>query len=195
MPSRKQAGKIVPSNAAQSQAPNQFRNRVVRETFNIVRLNISILGEYTTVKSATQEAVVALFQVIEQAQQEILALTGAPGIIWQRDLEVFCREGDPWCNHTATTPEMFNRSRHFMDSAWRAGWAVEPGKFFMKALQGGGRSIGVNKKRRVHPPRNRRSKLNMATAARPDTPTPDQIQTWFDLPSEPPQPEASQSGS
>jgi hypothetical protein len=134
-------------------------------------------------QSQHKELVGGLFCIIEEAERLLLSLTGAPGFITQEELEFFERyAGDRrefwWKNLLA---------RH------ESGYQVEPGKFFMCRDR-----VGLNMGR------DRMRGLRQASAAHQDdsprpaqieTPTPAQLQAWFDLPSEPPQAPAPQGRS
>lgn len=150
------------------------------------------LEEVSDCKSHLQEATTGLFRIIEEAQNSLLKLTGAPGIISQTELEMFRTECDSWGErpfvermsvHRAPFRDLGDRLNERFD----AGWIIEPGRWGMK-LDHEVYAIGEFGRKAPRAPRAPRP-------ARTDTPTPEQLQAWFDLPSDRPSAESSPAAS
>jgi hypothetical protein len=119
-----------------------------------------------------------LFLVIQDAQKVLLSLTTAPGIIFQCELEAFCRERRIWKDlrvaerpDASTAPFVSKWAK--LCEHFEAGWLVEPGRFGIWEKRDGVICIGEFGQ-------------SSRRAPRPDgieTPTPEQLQAWFDLPS------------
>jgi hypothetical protein len=131
------------------------------------------LNEVSDSKTHMKEVTFGLFQIIEEAQNRLMKLTGAPGIILQSELEQCCNERDAYGNDPRV---VFPAALGKLNEKFEAGWLVQPGRFGMKRDHMGVVCIGDFSKTRA--PRPRR-------APKIDTPTPAQLQAWFDLPSEP----------
>jgi hypothetical protein len=150
-------------------------------------------------KSHLKEATLSLFDVIHTAQRRLLEINGALGIITQDELRIFREESDAWLTLPFAERMAAYRapSRDLLgplNARFKAGWLVEPGRFLMFRDRTGVIVIvdSINDSAR---PRRAPRTPRAARASQADTPTPDQLQTWFDLPSEPPHAEGSPTAS
>ncbi len=163
---------------------------------------IEALCNFTTCKGRIQEATKALFTVIETAKQALLRLTDAPDIISQADLEYFEMLSADWMQRSLAEKMAVHRAPDYnallrIHERFDAGCLVEPGRFFSGYDRTGIFIIGDSQFER---PRLSRTPLGprtrpIAPAMAVATPTPAQLQAWFDLPSDPPRAEASPAGS
>jgi hypothetical protein len=99
------------------------------------------------------------------------------GVITQAELQKFFEAHKAWErdeNESEFPPALAEESR-IRNQKLKAGWEVEPGRFRFE-LHAGGRYCVID---------DGPTPAKAPHARRPDTPSPDELQRWFDLPSEP----------
>lgn len=138
-------------------------------------------------QSCIREVRLGLFDIIETARGTLLSLTGAPGIIGQGELEAAYRDVETrsqGIRKVVPEPVFFPRVRDLV-LRYRAGWLVEAGDF--RLTPSGNELICVRKEKsngQAHSFSRRHADL-APSLPRIETPSPTQLQAWFDLPSEP----------
>lgn len=165
-------------------------NRSNRAAIAIALNALLGLEQVSHTKTGLQEFTSGLFRIIEGAQNRLLKLTGAPGIITQEALRELCvaRGGFPDIRPGAA----FTYWREKCNREFEAGYLVEPGDFYIKRLRdrsSGQSFIAIGSKahhREIREASKSRRQAAVSDGVKIDTPTPDQLQAWFDLPSEPP---------
>ncbi len=199
--SQEQVEAKAPTNTARPPRPTA---RVVHQTFNRIAADIDILQNCDASQSQIREATKALLNIIEGARYSLIRLTDAPGIISQAELRAFDEERDRWNQRPlherlAVQRCPFSETQDALIERVKAGWLVESGPFqigwnrqskFFWIGKRSGRSNGALL---------RFGKTNSQPAAprteQPDTPTPAQLQAWFDLASDRPPAESSPAAS
>lgn len=191
---------------AESAAIQQARLQKKWGRFN--RLTIAdILGGLSEIqlandnKSRVQEvtsgllAIIKKARIIKKAQNVLLTLTDAPGIISQSDLRDFNEVRDDLGDPQLHPQNTFSYLRKKLDDQIRAGCLVERGEFYIK-LRAGISSIGRLSDRNPFRPRRERKRDRQATlpgGLKVEIPSPSQLQAWFDLPGDPLHAEGPQS--
>ncbi len=175
---------------AQTRELNCSNRAAIAEALNSLRR----LEQVSDTKTALQEATSGLFRIIEEAQNRILKLTGAPGIISQAEIAAARAMANEWMNRSfAERMSVYCAPNYFailkLQERFDAGWLVEPGTAEVKYDRTGVFCVGD---RSVKSPRARRSETSQATGSRaarqadPETPSAETLQSWFDLPSDRP---------
>jgi len=179
MPSHKKARKIVSARPNESQAPRQPQEnedfKRFKESLDILceaadggdpeaLKNLHELGDemhkmVTDVlaeqprgklsKSRAEKATSSLFTPTKKSRRALLALTGAPGIIRQSDLERFRKMDAAWGGIKASDYSSGKRPPHAdlgeqLKKQFESGFLVEPGRFWMRRQQSGNIWIGDN---------------------------------------------------
>jgi hypothetical protein len=173
--------------------------RLIHQTLKQVLEKIEIIGNATASESQIQAATSALFTLIQMAKNALLCVTGAPGIISQIELEEFRTSCNAWCDRVfaekmAVERAPFRDLGDRLNSRFEVGWIVEPGRFTMKRDRSGVIVIFDPSMEREWRRQDEARRVSARTS-KIDTPSPEQLQAWFDLHSEPPQAEALPSGS
>jgi len=192
--------------------PRRSTTRLIHQTLKQVLEEIEIIGNTTAARSQIQAASSALFTVIEKANNAVLSVTGAPGIITQIELEEFClcrdnlgrQPGEEWVGKAikkwqGTTILVLTQLGERLNSRFSVGWTVEPGNFKMERQRDGVVVISDSAKEQEYREERARKKAlksgDGAGTSRIKPPSAEQLQAWFDLPSEPPQAEGPQVGN
>jgi len=213
MPSHKKAKKIV--NAVSPEPQPRFKKLPLsgleleelrqkrelgfmnRHRIGEILRHLNSISQITDFKSHYREAVGGLFYVIDEAHHALLRLTGAPGIIGQSELEAAYRDIETWRQGNRSImpePVFFARIRDLV-VRYRGGWLVEAGNFRLCPSQNELICVSKGKsKGQGHGPKPRQVDP-VPGAPNIETPSVETLETWFDLPSEPPHAEGSPTES
>lgn len=173
---------------------------VERQVFETLAQSVEMLSNSGACRIHIEATTLGLFALIGAAQNAVLRVTGAPGIISQSEVEDLFKDREAAYDKSASLESHalwlhWRRRVDRFNSKVEAGWLVEPGKFFLERDRTGVICLGDSETDR--PPSQCRAPRvpRVARSARPDTPTPAQLQALFDLPSERAQADASPAGS
>ena len=168
-------------------SPALAEARVQRNWARYNRLTIAdVLSQLHQLRLASakldsvREVRLGLFEIIEQARAVLLSLTGAPGIISQFELQSLNSELESCRGHWSDSvpPPCFAKVDELV-ARYRAGWLVDPGTWKLRPSKN--QLICLSS---YGPPH--KGQFHNVQPIADDTPTPAQLQEWFDLPSDPP---------
>jgi hypothetical protein len=190
------AKKIVTKSSIKPQAefdPRAKRRTPVYTSFAQARNGVESLSDFIVSKRQNKEAISYLFELIEIAKRKLLTLTGAPGVVFQSEIESLCRERNEWLDARQAGkgefPANWAAASKILEQRFKEGWLAELGEYRAEFDARSGTFTFGQRRRRAPRPASAAPVNNSPRPAQPDTPTPAQLQAWFDLPSEPPQAE------
>ncbi len=177
--------------------------RIVHQTSNRIASDLDILQNSDASKTQLREATAALLNVIEGAKYALLRLTGAPGIISQSEIAAACAMREDWGKRPFSERMAVRQSPDYcailkLHEHLNAGWFVQPGPFYFGYDRTGVIVMGERNPREPRPLRHDPGAAIIRRAPRqadPETPSPETLQAWYDLPGEPRQAEGSPSES